>query len=98
MSDPDHSPYLGPIRSVFGCGSKFCFPEPQEPPGPRLAGRRGWNPNAAAPSCADIISVLCVSGNQRKALCRLYRVAADTRIEDSAENVCYNELIYGYSY
>ena len=97
MSDPYHSPYLGPIRSVFGCGSKFSFPEPQEPPGPRLAGRRGWNPNAAAPSCADIISVLCVSGNQRKALCRLYRVAADTRIEDSAENVCYNELIYGYS-
>lgn len=36
MSDPYHSPYLGPIRSVFGCGSKFCFPEPQEPPGPAV--------------------------------------------------------------
>lgn len=56
MSDPYHSPYLGPIRSVFGCGSKFSFPEPQEPPGPRLAGRRGWNPNAATPSCADTVS------------------------------------------
>ena len=56
MSDPYHSPYLGPIRSVFGCGSKFSFPEPQEPPGPRLLGRRGWNPNAPTPSCADTVS------------------------------------------
>lgn len=72
MSDPYHSPYLGPIRSVFGCGSKFCFPEPQEPPGPRLAGRRGWNPNAAAPSCADIISVFSVSPGISGKLCAGY--------------------------
>lgn len=38
-----------------------------------------------------------VPANQHESPCRLQRVAADTRIEDSAENVCYNELIYGYS-